>query len=199
VFVDAVHLTPHRAVDVAALGCDALATSPYKWYGPHAGVLWIAPDLREDLVPYKVRPAPDTAPERFETGTPSYEAIAATQAAAEFLLTEGMDALGKAEGEVFAPLLEGLLTLPGVTVHGPRDLEARTPTVCFSVDDRDTDDVAVALAGERVAVWGGSYYAVEVMDALGLTERGGAIRAGVSCYTTAEDVDRLLAAVTRLV
>jgi selenocysteine lyase/cysteine desulfurase len=199
VFVDAVHLTPHRAVDVAALGCDALATSPYKWYGPHAGVLWIAPDLRDDLVPYKVRPAPDTAPERFETGTPSYEAIAATRAAAGFLLTEGMDALAKAEGELFAPLLEGLLDLPGVTVHGPRDLEARTPTVCFSVDDRRTDDVAVALAAERVAVWGGSYYAVEVMDALGLTERGGAIRAGVSCYTTAEDVDRLLAAVKRLV
>jgi cysteine desulfurase family protein (TIGR01976 family) len=199
VFVDAVHLTPHRAVDVAALGCDALATSPYKWYGPHAGVLWIAPDLRDDLVPYKVRPAPDTAPERFETGTPSYEAIAATRAAAGFLLTEGMDALAKAEGELFAPLLEGLLDLPGVTVHGPRDLEARTPTVCFSVDDRSTDDVAVALAAERVAVWGGSYYAVEVMDALGLTERGGAIRAGVSCYTTAEDVDRLLAAVKRLV
>jgi cysteine desulfurase family protein (TIGR01976 family) len=199
VFVDAVHLTPHRAVDVAALGCDALATSPYKWYGPHAGILWIAPDLREELTPYKVRPAPDTAPERFETGTPSYEAIAATRAAAEFLLTEGMDALGKAEGEVFAPLLEGLLELPGVTVHGPRDLEDRTPTVCFSVDARDTDEVATALAGEHVAVWGGSYYAVEVMGALGLTERGGAIRAGVSCYTTAEDVDRLLAAVRRLV
>jgi cysteine desulfurase family protein (TIGR01976 family) len=199
VFVDAVHLTPHRTVDVAALGCDVLATSPYKWYGPHAGVLWIAPDLREELVPYKVRPAPDTAPERFETGTPSYEAIAATRAAADFLLTEGMDALGKAEGDVFAPLLEGLLALPGVTVHGPRDLEDRTPTVCFSVGDLTADEVATALAHEQVAVWGGSYYAVEVMDALGLTERGGAIRAGVSCYTTAEDVDRLLAAVTRLV
>lgn len=199
VFVDAVHLTPHRAVDVTALGCDVLATSPYKWYGPHAGVLWIAPDLRDELVPYKVRPAPDTAPERFETGTPSYEAIAATQAAAEFLLTEGMDALGKAEGEVFAPLLGGLLDLPGVVVHGPRDLEDRTPTVCFSVGDRGADEVATSLAAEKVAVWGGSYYAVEVMDALGLTERGGAIRAGVSCYTTTEDVDRLLAAVKRLV
>jgi cysteine desulfurase family protein (TIGR01976 family) len=198
VFVDAVHLTPHRPVEVAALGCDVLATSPYKWYGPHAGVLWIAPDLREELEPYKVRPAPDTAPERFETGTPSYEAIAATQAAAEFLLLEGMDALGKAEGEVFTPLLEGLLALPGVTVHGPHELEHRTPTVCFSVDALSPDEVATALARERVAVWGGSYYAVEVMDALGLTERGGAIRAGVSCYTTADDVDRLLRAVERL-
>jgi cysteine desulfurase family protein (TIGR01976 family) len=199
VFVDAVHLTPHRTVDVAALGCDVLATSPYQWYGPHAGVLWIAPDLREELVPYKVRPAPDTAPERFETGTPSYEAIAATQAAADFLLTEGMDALGKAEGEVFAPLLEGLLDLPGATVRGPRELEARTPTVCFSVGHRSADEVATALAADQVAVWGGSYYAVEVMDALGLTERGGAIRAGVCCYTSPDDVDRLLAAVARLV
>jgi selenocysteine lyase/cysteine desulfurase len=156
-------------------------------------------ELLERWRPYKVRPAPDTAPERFETGTPSYEAIAATQAAADFLLTEGMDALGKAEGEVFAPLLEGLLDLPGVTVHGPRELEARTPTVCFSVAHRSADEVATALAADQVAVWGGSYYAVEVMDALGLTERGGAIRAGVCCYTSPDDVDRLLAAVARLV
>jgi selenocysteine lyase/cysteine desulfurase len=198
VFVDAVHLAPHRPVDVTALGGDVVATSPYKWYGPHAGVLWIAPDLRDSLVPYKVRPAPDTAPERFETGTPSYEAIAATQAAAEFLLGEGVEALAKAEAEVFAPLLDGLLALPAVRVHGPREPDDRTPTVCFSVGDRHADDVAAALASRQVAVWGGSYYAVEVMDALGLTDRGGAIRAGVSCYTTAEDVERLLAAVAEL-
>ena len=99
---------------------------------------------------------------------------------------------------VFAPLLDGLLALPAVTVHGPRELEDRTPTVCFSVAGHPTDEVATALAEARVAVWGGSYYAVEVMDALGLAEGGGAIRAGVSCYTTADDVDRLLAAVTRL-
>ena len=176
----------------------SLATSPYKWYGPHAGVLWIAPDLRRDLVPYKVRPAPDTAPERWETGTPAYEAIAGTRAAAEFLLGEGMAALAKAEAAVFAPLLEGLLALPHVRVHGPRDLEDRTPTVCFSVDGHTADAVATALAAERIAVWGGHYYAVEVMAALGLTDGGGAIRAGVSCYTTSEDVDRLVAAVSRM-
>jgi cysteine desulfurase family protein (TIGR01976 family) len=197
-FVDAVHLAPHRAIDIAALGCDALATSPYKWYGPHAGVLWLSPELRTGLTPYKVRPAPDSAPERWETGTPAYEAIVGTRAAAEFLLEQGMATLAKAEGEVFAPLLDGLLALPHVQIHGPRDLEDRTPTVCFSVDGRTADDVAAALADEQVAVWGGSYYAVEVMAALGLAERGGAIRAGVSCYTGPDDVDRLLRAVARV-
>ena len=125
VFVDAVHLTPHRPVDIGALGCDALATSPYKWYGPHAGILWLAADLRDALEPYKVRPAPDTAPERFETGTPAYEAIAATQAAAEFLLTEGMATLAKAETAVFAPLLEGLAGAP--PRRRPRPADAGRP------------------------------------------------------------------------
>jgi cysteine desulfurase family protein (TIGR01976 family) len=198
VFVDAVHLAPHRAIDTAALGCDAVVTSPYKWYGPHAGVLWLAPDLRAELTAYKVRPAPDGPPERWETGTPSYEAIAATAAAAEFLLAEGMTAVADAECRVFAPLLDGLLALPHVRIHGPQTLEDRTPTVCFSVEGHTADQVAHALAAEQVAVWSGHYYAVEVMGALGLTERGGAIRAGVSRYTTPEDVERLLAAVTHL-
>ncbi len=197
-FVDAVHLAPHRSIDIATLGCDALATSPYKWYGPHAGVLWLSPDLRESLQPYKVRPAPDTAPERFETGTPAYEAIAGTRAAAEFLLGEGMEHLAAAERSIFATLLDGLLALPHVTVHGPQDLVDRTPTVCFTVAGHSTDDVAAALAAEQIAVWGGHYYAVEVMAALGLTEGGGAIRAGVSCYTSADDVDRLLRVVTQM-
>jgi cysteine desulfurase family protein (TIGR01976 family) len=198
VFVDAVHLAPHRSIDTSAIGCDAIVTSPYKWYGPHAGVLWLAPDLRDDLTPYKVRPAPDTAPERWETGTPAYEAIAATAAAAEFLLADGMPAVAAAEAAVFTPLLEGLLALPQVLVHGPRDLDDRTPTVCFSVAGRSAAEVATALAGEQIAVWGGHYYAVEVMAALGLAEAGGAIRAGVSRYTTGDDVERLLAAVRGL-
>ena len=151
--------------------------------------------LVAELTPYKVRPAPDTPPERWETGTPAYEAIAATRAAAEFLLGEGVARLAKAEAAVFAPLLDGLLALPGVTVHGPKEHDDRTPTVCFSVAGRSADEVAAGLAAQRVAVWGGHYYAVEVMAALGLAERGGAIRAGVSCYTTPEDVDRLLHAV----
>jgi cysteine desulfurase family protein (TIGR01976 family) len=197
VFVDAVHLAPHRPVDVATLGCDALVTSPYKWYGPHAGVLWLSPELRTGLTPYKVRPAPDAPPERWETGTPAYEAIAATAAAADFLRTEGLESIGASEQAVFTPLLDGLLALPHVTVHGPRDLVDRTPTVCFSVAGHSAAAVAEALAEADVAVWAGSYYAVEVMASLGLTD-GGAVRAGVSCYTTASDVERLLAVVTGL-
>jgi cysteine desulfurase family protein (TIGR01976 family) len=197
VFVDAVHFAPHRAIDIAAIGCDALVTSPYKWYGPHAGVLWLSPALRTELVPYKVRPAPDTPPERFETGTPAYEAVAGTAAAARFLLDAGMDAVAAAERTVFAPLLEGLLALPHVRVHGPHDLVDRTPTVCFSVEGHTPAAVAGALADARVAVWGGHYYAVEVMASLGLAD-GGAVRAGVSCYTTPDDVQRLLGAVAQL-
>lgn len=198
VFVDGVHLVPHAPVDLAAIGCDAFVTSPYKWYGPHAGVLWLSPELRTGLEPYKVRPAPDTPPERWETGTPAYEAIAGVKAAADFLLERGVARITAAETARFAPLLEGLLALPHVTVHGPRDLAARTPTVCFTVDGHHPDAVAEALAVERVAVWSGGYYAVETMAALGLTERGGAVRAGVSGYTSAEDVGRLVGALAAL-
>ena len=198
VVVDAVHLAPHRAIEVGALGCDALATSPYKWYGPHAGVLWIEPELLESLDAYRVRPAPSTGPGKLETGTPSFEAIAAIDAAAGFLRDVGLDTIRAAEEAVFAPLLQGLLAEPGVEVYGKRDLDGRTPTVAFNVGDAHPDDIARALADDHIAVWSGDYYAVEIMAALGLDRRGGAVRAGVSSYNTADDVDRLLAAVRAL-
>ena len=198
VVVDAVHLAPHRAIDVGALGCDVLATSPYKWYGPHAGVLWVEPGLLEELDAYRVRPAPSTGPGKLETGTPSFEAIAAIDAAARFLRETGLDAVRAAEEALFAPLLDGLLAMTGVEVYGRPDLEGRTPTVAFNVVGHHPDDVARALAGDRIAVWSGNYYAVEIMAALGLESRGGAVRAGVCSYNTADDVDRLLAAVERL-
>ena len=198
VVVDAVHLAPHRAIDVGALGCDVLATSPYKWYGPHAGVLWVEPGLLEELDAYRVRPAPSTGPGKLETGTPSFEAIAAIDAAARFLRETGLDAVRAAEEALFAPLLDGLLAMAGVEVYGRPDLEGRTPTVAFNVVWHHPDDVARALAGDRIAVWSGNYYAVEIMAALGLESRGGAVRAGVCSYNTADDVDRLLAAVERL-
>jgi len=190
VLVDGVHLVPHVRVDVTALGCDAFLTSPYKWYGPHAGVLWLAPDLRDALTPYKVRPAPDTAPGRWETGTPAYEEIVGIRAAAAFLLEVGVDQIGRREAALFRPLLDELLDMDHVTVHGPRDHDARTPTVCFSVAGHSPDDVAAYLAVRGVAVWSGNYYAVETMDALDLGD--GAIRAGISCYTTEHGVARLL-------
>lgn len=198
VFVDAVHLAPHRPIDVASLGCDVLACSPYKWYGPHAGVLCADPDLLDELPVAKVRPAADEGPRRWETGTPSFEAIAAVDAAAEFLLEVGMDHVAAIEAEVFAPLLAGLGAMPGVHVHGISSMEGRTPTVAFTVDATSPDDVAAALAGEHIAAWAGHSYAVEVVDQLGLTGSGGVVRAGVSVYVTDDDVQRLLGAVERM-
>lgn len=195
-FVDAVHLVPHRRVDIGAIGADVVATSPYKWYGPHAGILLADPELLAELSPYKVRPAPGAGPGRWETGTPSYEAAAGVNAAAEFLIDCGMDAVASREHEVFAPLLEGLLRMPHVTVYGPCDMVDRAPTVAFTVAGRPAGEVAARLAEARVAVWSGDYYAVEVTAALGLQH--GAVRAGVACYTSPDDVARLLAAVTDL-
>lgn len=198
VFVDAVHLAPHRRIDIAALGCDALVTSPYKWYGPHAGVLALDADLLEAIEPYKVRPAADTGPRRLETGTPSFEAIAGVEAAARFLLDEDMETIGAAERAVFATLLDGLQSMPKVSVHGPTDLTDRTPTVLFGVAGVHPDDVAAELGKQRVAVWSGHSYAVEVANALGLTASGVGVRAGVACYVSDDDVQQLLRAVDSL-
>jgi cysteine desulfurase family protein (TIGR01976 family) len=198
VFVDAVALAPHRRIDLAALGWDAAATSPYKWYAPHSGVLWTRPELLEDLPVFKVRPAPDAGPGRMETGMPNYEALAGVEAAARFLLDEGLDAIAAAEREVFAPLLEGLRSIPGVRIWGPSALEHRTPTVAFTVDGMEPAQVSRALADVQIAVWDGHAYAVEVVCQLGLADRGGVVRAGLARYVDAGDVERLVQAVERL-
>lgn len=198
VFVDAVHLAPHRAIDIASLGCDALATSPYKWYGPHAGVLYVEPGLLDSLPVAKVRPAADQGPRRFETGTPSFEGIAAVEAAARFLLEEGLERLAADEATVFSPLLHGLQAIPRVRVWGPPTMEGRTPTVAFTIDGMHSDTVAAALAADRIAVWAGHSYAVEVVRQLGIEDTGGVVRAGVVRYIDPSDVERLLASVTRI-
>lgn len=198
VFVDAVHLAPHRRIHVEDLGCDALVTSPYKWYGPHAGILCATPHLLAELPVAKVRPAPDHGPRRWETGTPSFEAIAAIDAAARFLRTTGLDALARAEMAVFGPLLDGLTSMSGVRVWGPPSMADRTPTVAFTVDGLHPSDVAQDLATERIATWAGHSYAVEAVDQLGLSHRGGVVRAGVVAYIGPDDVTRLLEVVERL-
>jgi cysteine desulfurase family protein (TIGR01976 family) len=198
VFIDAVHMAPHRAIDVRAIGCDTLVTSPYKWYGPHAGVLVVDPALLDSIEAYKVRPAADRGPRRLETGTPSFEAIAGVEAAARFLLDTGMDAMANHEREVFRPLLDGLLSMNHVTVHGPHDLTDRAPTVLFNVKGMHPDQLAKALAEARVATWSGDSYAVEAARALGLTATGVGVRAGVVRYIDDGDVQRLLQAVDRL-
>jgi cysteine desulfurase family protein (TIGR01976 family) len=198
VYVDAVHLAPHRRIDIAALGCDALVTSPYKWYGPHSGVLWMRPELLETLPVFKVRPASDHGPGKLETGMPNFEAIAGIEAAARFLVEEGMENLAAAEAEVFGHLLEGLLSIDGVTVWGSQSLDGRVPTAAFTIRGVHPADASKALAAQKIAVWDGHNYAVEVVDQLGLAGSGGVIRAGISRYVEQPDVDRLLAAVAGL-
>jgi selenocysteine lyase/cysteine desulfurase len=193
--VDGVHLVPHAPVDLTAIGCDVFSTSAYKWYGPHAGITWIEPDLLDRLHAYKVRPAPDRGPGRFELGTPAFENLAAIEAAVDFLLETGMEQVGDHERELFERLIGGLLADDRVTVLGPHDLDARAPTLAFNVDGRRPRDVAQALAAERIAVWDGDYYALELMAKFDVE---GAVRAGITAYLTLDDVDRLLEAVRRL-
>ena len=137
-FVDAVALAVHRSIDVTAIGCDALVTSAYKWYGPHAAAMYVEPGLLGSMRPYKLTASGDEAPSRLETGMPNYEALAGVTAAARYLLDEGMDRIAADERAVFAPLLDGLLGIPGVTVWGPHDLADRAPTVAFTIDGRVT-------------------------------------------------------------
>jgi len=193
------HLAFFRLERRVRFACDALATSPYKWYGPHAGVLVLEPELLASIAPYKVRPAKDTGPGRLETGTPSFEAIAGIEAAARFLLDTGMEAIATAESSVFEALLDGLRALPRVTIHGPPDLADRTPTVLFSVEGVHADDVARALADAQVAVWAGHSYAVEASAAMGLdADAGVGVRAGVVAYVNDTDAAQLLEAVSGL-
>jgi len=198
VFVDAVALAPHQPLNIAELGCDALVSSPYKWYGPHSGMLWMDPQLLNTLPVFKVRPSHNEGPSRFETGMPNFECIAGVEATARFLLEEGMANLQAAEHELFAPLLEGLLAIGGVTVYGVHGMEGRTPTAAFTIAGHTPAEVSRAMAAARIAVWDGHNYAVEVVDQLGLTESGGVVRAGISRYLELDDVHRLLTVVEQL-
>jgi selenocysteine lyase/cysteine desulfurase len=195
VWIDAVHATPHRQIDVAALGADALVCSAYKWFGPHIGVLWARPELLAELQPDKLRPSPDNVPDRWELGTLPFESLAGVRAAADYVLALDREAVRSHEDRLLAQMVEGLSAIDGVTLHGAaRD---RTSTVMFSVAGRSSREVAAALARAEIAVWDGNYYALELCRWLGL-EPDGAIRAGCVAYNDAEDVDRLLEAVASL-
>jgi cysteine desulfurase family protein (TIGR01976 family) len=195
VFVDAVHATPHRQIDVAALDCDALACSAYKWFGPHIGILWGRPELLAEYRPDKLRPSPDNAPDRWELGTLPFESLAGVRAAADFMVSLDREAVRAHEDRMLAQMVEGLAAIDGVTLHGAaRD---RTSTVMFGVAGRSSHDVAAALARAEVAVWHGNYYALELSTWLGL-EPDGALRAGCVAYNDSEDVERLLEAVAAL-
>ena len=198
VFIDAVAWAPHVPLDIAALGCDALVTSPYKWYGPHSGVMWMQPDLLQSLPVLKVRPSYDEGPSRFETGMTNFEALAGVDAAARFLLDQGLNQIAAYEMELFAPLLDGLKSIPGVVVYGSHTLDHRTPTAAFTIAGVSPAEAARAMADDKIAVWDGHNYAIEVVDQLGLADTGGVIRAGLSRYSEPDDVQRLLKTTERL-
>jgi len=194
-FVDAVHAVAHRRLDVAAMRCDALACSAYKWFGPHLSVLWARPQLLAQLTPQRLRPASDGVPERWEHGTSSFEALAGLVAAADYLHTLDWPRLRAHEQALFAQLFDGLAAIDGVTLFGrARD---RAPTAMFTVAGRTSAQVAAHLATERVAVWDGTYYAWELFRLLGLT-RDGVVRASVVHYNDESDVQRLVDAVAAL-
>jgi cysteine desulfurase family protein (TIGR01976 family) len=207
-YVDGVHLTPHAPVDVADLGADFYACSPYKFFGPHHGIVVAAPDRLAQLHPDKLLPSTDAVPERFELGTLPYEVLAGTTAAVDYIaglgstapdrrtrVLESMRAVEKHEDELLARLLDGLRGIERVRLHGsPR---RRTPTVFFSVEGRDDQAVYRHLASLGVNAPASSFYALEASRWLGLGDTG-AVRAGLAPYTDADDVDRLLAGVAEV-
>ena len=198
ILVDGVARVPHLPTDAAALGVDVVSTSPYKWYGPHAGVLAVRNGLLGEIEPYRVRPADYVGPLRWETGTTQIELLAGITAAAEFMTSTPIAEEAERETRLLALLQEGLHEVPGVTVHGPSVSPDRAPTVVFTVRGRTPEEVDRHLASRRIAVWHGDNYACELVDALGLRATGGVVRAGVVRYTTADDVAALLSALSEL-
>lgn len=212
-FVDAVHYAAHGLMDVRAWGCDLAVCSAYKLYGPHIGVLYGRRDLLADLDVPKVDPAPDEPPERIETGTQNHEGIAGAGAAVDFLASLAPVKRSKAtrrarlesafgilhrEGEALVTRLwDGLAAIPSVKLYGPQPGRPRTPTVVFTVRDLAARAVAEQLARAAVFVSHGDFYASTVIERLGVTERG-LVRAGCACYTTPDDVDRLIDAVMQI-
>jgi len=209
IFVDAVHYAPHELIDVRDWNCDFLACSAYKFYGPHIGILYGRRDLLDLLDFPKLIPAPDSAPERAETGTQNHEGIAGAAAAVDFLasLAPGPALRGRLDGEfrqlhergdaLITQLWNGLREIERVRLYGLPPGAARTPTIAFTINDVPSIEVAKNLAERGVFLSHGDFYAMTIVERLGLAPDG-LVRAGCACYTTAEEVDRLLAGVREL-
>ena len=213
-FVDAVHYAPHRLADVRAMRCDFLVCSAYKFYGPHVGAMFCRRELLESLPFPKLRPAPDYAPEVAETGTQNHEGIVGAAAAVEFLaslsrgaptapldgsarrerLRAAFDALHARGVELTRLLWEGLSEIEGVKLYGPPPDVPRTPTVAFTVKGVTSTEVARRLASRGLFLSHGDFYAATVVERLKLGEEG-LVRAGCACYTSREEVERLVAGV----
>ncbi len=220
VYVDAVQYAPHGPIDVQSLGVDFLVCSSYKFFGPHTGILYGRYDLLDGLKAYKVRPAPDSLPGKFETGTQNHEGIAGVLGALEYFewlgktfgaeqeeglvesgytgrrleLKKAMTALRAHEFELSRLLLATLAGIPGLRLYGqsdPRRLDQRVPTFSFTLEGKHPRLVAEALAGEGIYVWDGNYYALAVTERLGLEASGGMVRVGAVHYNTPDEIARL--------
>lgn len=226
IYIDAVQSVPHLPTDVQEIGCDFLASSAYKFFGPHQGILWGRREVLERLTPYKVRPAPDSIPGAFETGTLSHEGMAGTAAAVDYFSWIGetmakayiknneryeagrrryvhaaMDCLFAYETTLARHLVDGLRQLPGVRVHGITAADAmkrRVPTVSFTAARVSSAEIAEALAKRNIFVWSGHNYAVEAARALGIYDSGGGVRVGPVHYNSIEELDRLLVALEEI-
>jgi cysteine desulfurase family protein (TIGR01976 family) len=204
VFVDAVHYAPHALVDVKAIGCDYLACSAYKFYGPHIGILFGRKARIEQIAFPKLDPAPNESPERVETGTQNHEGMVGAAAAVDFMSLIAPAGKSKREqlaasfgwlhgrGEaLFRRLRGGLAAIDGVTLYGPPAGAPRTPTLAFTLAGHSTNDIARALAKRGLFVSNGDFYAMTVIERIGQAADG-VVRIGCSCYTTENEVDRLL-------
>ena len=217
VYVDAVQSVPHVPTDVRALGCDLLVCSPYKFFGPHQGVLWGRAELIGAIEAYKVRPASIDPPAiRFETGTQSFEGQAGVLGTVEYLewlaglvapaapnsrrqsLVAAMEACLAYERQLGDRLLAGLAQVPGLRLYGPPTMDGRVPTFSFTIEGVAADRIAEHLAAANIFAWSGSFYALEPVTRLGLADSGGLLRVGLCHYNTAEEVDRLLEALNVL-
>lgn len=226
VYVDAVHYTPHGVVDVQALDCDFLVASAYKFFGPHIGIMYGKYDLLNSLVAYKVRPAPNEPPGKWETGTQSFESLAGVIATVDYLenigrlcadhalpgpdggqtrrqrLTTAMQAINYYEESLEHYFLTQSLKVPGLRIFGITDIESlseRAPTFAVNIEGHRPRNVSEFLGHQGIFVWDGHYYAVAVMDRLGLLDQGGLVRVGFAHYNTTEEVDRLIDALAKLV
>ena len=216
-FIDAVQSVPHVVTDVQAIGCDFLVCSPYKFFGPHQGVLWGRREILEQLEPYRVRPAPAGIPGCFETGTQSHEGFAGIKAAIDYFdwigtsmaeARSGRDALRAAmvmlfdyEQSLASHLISGLGDIDGVTVQGIATADAmnrRVPTVSFTHATAAPAHIAESLAQQNIFVWNGHNYAVEAAKTLGIYESGGAVRVGPVHYNSREELDEFLAALRQI-
>jgi cysteine desulfurase family protein (TIGR01976 family) len=204
VFVDAVHCAMHAAINVQTLGCDFLACSAYKFFGPHVGVLWGKHDLLTSIRPYKVRPAADVPPGSWETGTQSFESIAGAAAAVHYLgsinehstgmsdLKASMASIMAYERQLAERFLAGIQEISGLQLFGLNSVRNRVPTFAIRLERLTPEEIADRLARCGIFVWHGHFYAVDLINRLGLADRGGVVRLGFAHYNTLEEVDQTL-------